>query len=276
MIWTEKIFNVKKPIIGMLHLDALPGDPRYDGAYSVSEIVENAKKDLTALIDGGVDGVLISNEFSFPYQRKMDYITVASMARIIGELKPFITVPFGVDAISDGLATLELACAVEADFCRGTFSGVYVGDGGFYNNDFSDLIRRKSELRLKNLKMLYFINPESDINLDTRSLGNIAKSTVFKSGADGLCVSADGAGEDVDDNLLVEVKNAVKDTVVLANTGCKPSTIKNKLKIADAAIVGTFFKKEGKLQDEEGNNVRVDIKRVRELMTIVETFRSEL
>ena len=25
MLWTEEIFGVKKPIIAMLHLDALPG-----------------------------------------------------------------------------------------------------------------------------------------------------------------------------------------------------------------------------------------------------------
>ena len=29
MLWTEKMFGVKKPIITMLHLDPLPGDPRF-------------------------------------------------------------------------------------------------------------------------------------------------------------------------------------------------------------------------------------------------------
>ena len=55
------------------------------------------------------------------------------MAYVIGNLKPMIKVPFGVDAISDGIACLELAAGVGADYVRGTFSGVYVGDGGFYN-----------------------------------------------------------------------------------------------------------------------------------------------
>lgn len=273
MLWIEKLFNVKKPIIGMLHLDALPGDPRFIGGTSVDDIVLHAKLDLKALIDGGVDGVLISNEFSFPYQRKMDFITVATMARVIGELKSDLKLPFGVDAISDGKATLELACAVGADFCRGTFSGVYVGDGGLYNNDFSELLRRKTELHSQDLKMLYFINPESDINLDTRPIEAIAKSTVFKTGSDGLCISADGAGEDVDEDLLKVVKEAVPNTVVLANTGCKPSTIKAKLRFADAAIVGTFFKYEGILQDSFGRNVRIDKNRVKELMDVVRSLR---
>lgn len=276
MLWTEKLFKVKKPIIGMLHLDALPGDPRFQAGTRLEEVIEHARIDLKALQDGGVDGVLISNEFSFPYQRKMDYITVAAMARIIGELRADLRIPFGVDAISDGRATLELACGVSADFCRGTFSGVYVGDGGLYDNDFTTLLRRKTELHIDDLKMLYFINPESDRNLDLRPLEAIAKSTVFKTGADGLCISADGAGEDVDENLLKKVKEAVPDTVVLANTGCKPSTIRTKLTYADAAVVGTFFKENGKLQDEAGVNVRVDVNRVRELMNVVKELRQEI
>lgn len=44
------------------------------------------------------------------------------MARVIGELMDEIRIPFSVDCISDGLATIELAAAVSADFVRGTFS----------------------------------------------------------------------------------------------------------------------------------------------------------
>ena len=170
MLWTEELFGVKKPILAMLHLDALPGDPRFRRGTPLGEIVEHARADLHALQDGGVDGIIFSNEFSFPYQRKMDMVTPAAMAYIIGALRSEIRVPFGVDAISDGAACLELAAAVGARYVRGTFSGVYVGDGGLYNNDFSALLRRKAALPLDDLKMLYFINPESDRNLDTRPL----------------------------------------------------------------------------------------------------------
>ncbi len=274
-MWMNDLWHKDKVIIGMLHLDALPGDPRYTASDSLDIIVEHARMDLKSLIDGGVDAILISNEFSFPYQRKMDYVTVACMARIIGELKKDIIVPFGVDAISDGTATLELARAVDADFCRGTFSGVYVGDGGFYNNDISKLLRRKTELHLANLKMLYFINPESDKNLDTRELAEIAKSTVFKTGADGLCISASAAGQDVNENLIQCVKDACPNVAVLANTGCRPETIESKLKYADAAVVGTYFKKDGKLQDSNGNNLRVDVNRVKEFMDVVNRIRKE-
>lgn len=269
MLWTEKMFSVKKPIIAMLHLSPLPGDPLFKYGDSMKEVVRKARKDLHALLEGGVDGILISNEFSLPYQRNMQFITPAAMARVIGELKSEMTIPFGVDCISDGLATIELAAAVDADFVRGTFSGVYVGDGGLYNNDFSMLLRRKAELHLDNLKMLYFINPESDRNLDLRPLSDIAKSVIFKSDADGLCISASAAGQDVDNQLMIDVKKANPDVVVVCNTGVRLDTVQEKLRYADAAIVGTTFKIDGIFKEN------IDLNRVKSFMEVVRELRKQ-
>ena len=205
----------------------------------------------------------------------MSFVTPAAMAYVIGALKSEIRVPYGVDCISDGLATIELAAAVNAKFVRGTFSGVYVGDGGLYNNDFSQLLRRKAALHLDDLKMLYFINPESDRNLDTSPLADIAKSTIFKAHPDGLCISANAAGQDVDEALIAGVKKAAPDMAVLCNTGCRPDTIAQKLTYADAAVVGTYFKENGKLENEKLENVRVDAVRVREFMAVVKALREQ-
>lgn len=275
MLWTKEMFGTEKPIIAMLHLDALPGDPRFHYGDSMERVVEHARADLKALQEGGVDGILISNEFSLPYERHMSFVTPAAMAYVIGALKSEIRVPYGVDCISDGLATIELAAAVNAKFVRGTFSGVYVGDGGLYNNDFSQLLRRKAALHLDDLKMLYFINPESDRNLDTRPLADIAKSTIFKAHPDGLCISANAAGQDVDEGLIASVKEAAPDMAVLCNTGCRPDTIAQKLTYADAAVVGTYFKENGKLENEKLENVRVDAARVKEFMAVVKALREQ-
>jgi len=270
MLWTEKMFGVKKPIIAMLHLDALPGDPLWYSENDMDAVVEHARMDLCALQDGGVDGVIISNEFSFPYQRNMDFVTPAAMAYIIGNIRSDIKIPYGVDAISDGLACLELAAAVKAQFVRGTFHGVYVGDGGLYNNDFSMLQRRRAALHLQKLKMLYFINPESDRSLDTRPLADIAKTTIAKAAPDGLCISANAAGLDVDDELIASVKCANPDVAVFCNTGCRVDTIERKLSSADAAVVGTTFKRNGVFEE------RVDVRRVKEFMEVVYKFRETL
>lgn len=276
MLWTEEMFKVKKPIIAMLHLDPLPGDPRYRYGDCMETVAAHAREDLRALQEGGVDGVLFSNEFSLPYQRHMSFVTPAAMARVIGELKSELAVPYGVDCISDGAATLELAAAVDAKFVRGTFCGVYVGDGGLYDNDFSALLRRKAALHLDELKMLYFINPESDRNLDTRPLADIASSTIFKAHPGGLCISASAAGQDVDEELMAAVKKKNPEVVVLCNTGCRPDTIAHKLSVSDAAVVGTTFKEDGKLENEKLQNVRVKADRVKAFMEVVYKVRAAL
>ena len=51
MSWSTELFQTSKPIIGLLHLDPLPGDPFYKG--SMEQIIENATHDLKALQNGG-------------------------------------------------------------------------------------------------------------------------------------------------------------------------------------------------------------------------------
>ncbi|HOX33207.1 MAG TPA: BtpA/SgcQ family protein [Spirochaetales bacterium] len=270
MPWIDELFGVRKPILAMLHLDPLPGDPLFKRGDAMKSVVEHARADLRALQSGGVDGIIFSNEFSLPYQRQMQFVTPAAMARVIGELMGELRVPFGVDCISDGLATIELAAAVDAAFVRGTFCGVYVGDGGLYNNDFSALLRRRAALRLDELKMLYFINPESDRNLDPRPLADIARSVIFKAAPDGLCVSASAAGQEVDDELMRGVKRAAPDVAVLCNTGCRLDNVAAKLGCADAAVVGTTFKAGGAFRG------RVDAERVKAFMGAVAAYRRTL
>ena len=45
--WTKEIFNTKKPIIAMCHLQAMPGDPGYDKAGGMKKVVEGAAKNCT-------------------------------------------------------------------------------------------------------------------------------------------------------------------------------------------------------------------------------------
>ena len=85
------MFGQEKPVIALLHIRALPGDPLYEG--DLEDVAAQAGQDLRALQDGGVDGVLFSNEFSMPYQQKTDIAAVSAMAYIIGRLKKEIKLP---------------------------------------------------------------------------------------------------------------------------------------------------------------------------------------
>lgn len=38
--WTEEVFGIKKPIIAMCHLMALPGDPDFDKEGGMKKVIE--------------------------------------------------------------------------------------------------------------------------------------------------------------------------------------------------------------------------------------------
>jgi hypothetical protein len=74
-------------------------------------------------------------------------------------------------------------------------------------------------------------------------------------------------GQAVETSHLREVKQAVPDTPVIANTGVRPDNVTEILAIADAAIVGTSLKRDGVTWNP------VDQGRVERLMEKVATLR---
>ena len=269
--WLKEVFGLEKPIIGMCHLLPLPGDPFYKEG-SLSEVIEWAKRDLLSLQNGGVDGVIFSNEFSLPYLTKVPIVTVATMARIIGELIPHIKVPFGVDVLWDPIATIDLAVATGAKFVREVFSGVYASDFGLWNLNYGEIARHRKYVGAQEVKMLFNVVPESAKYLAEREILQIVKTTLFNHRPDALCVSGLTAGSPVDLNTLLSVKEMASQVgvAVFANTGVTIHNVDKVLEVADGAIVGTAFKYEGKFENH------VDEKRVREFMEKVHSLRKNI
>lgn len=268
MLWTEELFQTKKPIIAMCHLQPLPGDPGYDAAGGMKKVIDCARKDLHALQDGGVDGVMFSNEFSLPYLTKMEPITTASMARVIGELKSEITVPYGVNCLWDPVASLDLAMATDAKFIREIISGVYASDFGLWNTDPGATARHRARIGASDVKMLFNIVPEAAKYLAERDIAEIAKTTEFNNAPDAICVSGLTAGAETNTQTLQIVKDSVKKTPVFCNTGCNAGNITRQLAIADGAVCATTFKYDGIFENA------VDDNRVKEFMDVVKAFRS--
>ncbi|GBF74863.1 sgc region protein SgcQ [Paenibacillus sp. 598K] len=267
MNWLQELVGVDKGIIAMCHLQPLPGDPHYDEAKGMDYVVEAARADLLALQNGGVDAVMFSNEFSLPYLTDVRTETVAAMARVIGELMRDIRIPYGVNVLWDAKKSLDLAAATGAQFVREIFTGVYASDFGLWNTKVGETIRHQKALGASNVKLLFNIVPEAAQYLAHRDIESIARSTVFNNRPDALCVSGLIAGAETDTQLLKRVKDTVPQTVVLANTGMRLDNVETQLSVADGAVVGTTFKKDGVFENA------VDEKRVKAFMDKVKGFR---
>lgn len=265
--WLSECFGVEKPVIGMCHLAPLPGDPEYDLENGMALVLSRAAREISALISGGIDGILISNEFSRPYLTKTEPITAIAMARVIGELRSLINVPFGVDVLWDGIASIDLAAATGASFVREVYTGVYAGDFGLWDTNVGKSARHRRTVGASSVRLLFNIVPEAAAYVAGRDLVALTRSTVFNAQPDALCVSGLIAGAETDINQLGLVKQAAGEVPVFVNTGVRPDNVRESLRLADAAIVGTFFKRDGVFESpvEEG--------RVSELMKVVRSFR---
>ncbi len=268
MTWLQDVFEVQKPIIAMCHLHAMPGDPGYDAEKGMEWVVERARADLLALQEGGVDAVMFSNESSLPYLTNVETITVAAMARVIAELYSEISVPFGVNVLWDPSASIDLAVATGAKFVREIFTGVYASDFGTWDTNCGAVVRHQHAVSGQNVKLLFNIVPEAAAYLAPRDIADVARSTVFNAQPDGLCVSGLTAGAETDASVLQRVKEAVPDTPVFANTGVRLENLAEQLSIADGAITGTTFKRDGYIWND------VDVERVKTFMNRVREVRA--
>jgi membrane complex biogenesis BtpA family protein len=239
------LLDLAKPIVAMVHLPPLPGAPLHDRAGGMQAIVEHAARDLEALQAGGVDAVMFGNEGDRPYQLQAAPETLAAMAAAIGVLKPRVRVPFGVDCLWDPIATVALAVATGASFAREIFTGVYAADMGVWQPRGAEALRLRASLGRPDLRLLFNVNAEFATSLDTRPIEVRARSAVFSSLADVICVSGPMTGMGVELSDLARVKAAVPETPVFANTGVRLDTVEEILSTADGCVVGTHFKVEG-------------------------------
>ncbi len=265
----ERIFGDNKPVIGMVHLAALPGSPLYDLDLGIAGIVEGAAKDLDALQAAAFDAVMFGNENDRPYELEADAASTATMAYVIGQLKDRITVPFGVNLLWDPMSSVALAAATGAQFVREIFTGAYASDMGLWTPDAGKAMRYRDRLGRGDLAMLFNVSAEFAHSLDRRSLPDRARSAVFSSIPDAVLVSGQITGEAAALSELEAVKAALPDTPVLANTGVKHDTVSEVLKVADGCVVGSSLKVDGDTWNP------VDPERAAEFMRLARAARGD-
>lgn len=241
----RRVFGKGKPVIGMVHLGALPGSPLHDTQAGLDGLVAGAAKDLQALQAAGFDAVMFGNENDRPYEFSVDIASTATMAFVIGRLRSEISVPFGVNVLWDPVSSVALAAATGAAFVREILTGTYASDMGPWTPDAGKAMRYRDRLGRRDLALLYNVSAEFAYSLDRRSLADRARSAVFSSIPDAILVSGAITGEAAAMSDLEAVKRLLPDTPVLANTGVKHETISDVLEVADGCIVGSSLKVDG-------------------------------
>jgi membrane complex biogenesis BtpA family protein len=264
------LFGVEKPIVGMVHLWPLPGAPGYSG-YGMETILGQAQRDAEALLEGGVDGLIVENMWDLPFYVGTDVQmeAVAAQAVAAAKIAELAEVPVGVNVIHNGWqAELSIAVAAGLDFIRVCIhTGARLWDTGELDQgSAANLLRRRKELGAEHLKLFADVDKKHSVPFPGIDLETHIEWTEFYR-ADALIVSGRMTGAAPP---LEKVRRAkeVATRPILMGSGTAAENIADFLQYADGAIVGSSLKVDGVAENP------VDVERVRRYMEAVRQVRA--
>jgi uncharacterized protein len=256
----DHIFGKRKPIIGMLHLPALPGSPMNE--LSTDVIRDHVLKDAEALATGGVDGLNLENFGDVPfYPRKVPAHTVAFMTVIALEVRRAVDLPLGINVLrNDAESAIAIAFAADAQFIRvNIHSGARVTDQGLIEATAHETLRCRKLLG-SNVKIFADADVKHSSALGAIDLKDEVEELIGRACADAVIVTGRATGKHTAIADLIAAKEAAGAVPVLAGSGIDISDVAEVLKIADGLIVGTAFKFDGVTSHA------VDVERVRKFV----------
>jgi hypothetical protein len=253
-----------QPVVGMVHLDALPGAPDFDGDRAA--VREAMHRDAHRLAAGGVDAVMVENFGDAPfYADSVPTHTVASMATLVADLRDVVDLPIGVNVLrNDAEAAVSIAAATGASFVRvNVHTGTRATDQGVVTGRAAETVRLRDRLDA-DVDILADVEVKHSAPVAERPLAGTVADLLERGKADGIIASGAGTGREPDREHLETVVDARDridaDVPVFVGSGVTRDTAADVLRLADGAIVGSDLKQDGE------TTAPVDEGRVRELV----------
>ncbi|MDR1795129.1 MAG: membrane biogenesis protein [Erysipelotrichaceae bacterium] len=241
----EKLFVKKKPILAMIHLK---GENR-------NAKLERAKLEIGQYYQAGVDAVIIEDYFAAPGIKGV-------LEEVLAYLhKEYPANIYGVNVLDNFHRSYELAALYGAKFLQVDSAAGQLPS--YLDVPYGKMIQAYREAG----EVLIFggVRFKYQPVLSGRSIKEDLE--IAKARCDAIVVTGPGTGIDTDQSKLLEFKQLLGDFAMLVGAGVTIDTVRDKLAVADGAIVGSAFKDTGK---DSGD---VDPKRVLDFMKIVQEIR---
>jgi membrane complex biogenesis BtpA family protein len=264
----DELFANPKPIIGVIHLAALPGAPA--SALPVSEIVAQAAREAAIYRDCGVDGVIIENMHDTPYLRgSAPPEIVAAMAVIGVAVKTESRLPTGIQILAGAnIEAMAVAHAANLDFIRAEgFAFAHVADEGVIQSSAAALLRYRKMIGADRVQVWADVKKKHSSHAITAdiSLGATAEAAEFMR-ADAVIVTGSVTGEAPRISDALEAKAHCR-LPALLGSGVDADNIADFYQSADGFIIGSYFKTGGYWANP------VDAERVKSFMAAVERLK---
>ena len=264
----NKLFSSAKPIVGVIHVGALPGTPH--SSQTVSELIASAKSEARLYRESGVDGVIIENMHDVPYLRgEVGPEIVAAMTAIGGEVKHECRLPVGVQILAGAnIEAMAVAHAAGLDFIRAEgYAYAHVADEGLIQASAAKLLRYRRMIGATNVQVWADVKKKHAAHAITAdvSLGETAETVEFM-GADCVIVTGSATGKPPTVVDVQEAKNHCGLPVFLGS-GITDANIGEFYDRADGFIIGSAFKVDGLWSNT------IDVARVSKLMDALNASR---
>jgi len=264
----EELFTTLKPVVGVIHVGALPGAPA--SKLSVGELTELAVSEADALREGGVDGLMIENMHDVPYLRgSVGPEIVAALAVIARAVKLEANLPTGVQVLAGAnTEAVSVAHAASLDFIRAEgFAFAHVADEGFIESSAARLLRFRRQIGAERVGVWADVKKKHSSHAITSdvSLGETCAAVEFMR-ADAVIVTGGVTGEPPRMEDVREAKSHCRLPVILGS-GVTAENVSRFYDSADAFIVGSYFKERGLWSNT------VERARVRSLMEAIGKLR---
>jgi membrane complex biogenesis BtpA family protein len=238
----QATFGTDAPVVGMVHLQPLPGAPGFE---SREHVRERAVADARTLERGGVDAVLVENYGDTPFHAdEVPEHTVAEMAVATHLVDDAVDLPVGVNVLrNDAAAGLAVAGAAGDFFRVNVHTDVAVSDQGLLHGEAAETVRERDRIAPE-VPIFADVHVKHAAQLAERPLATAFEDAVERGMADAVVVSGPATGEAAEEAHLAAAGELADDhdVPVFAGSGVTPGNVDTVMKHLDGAIVGTSLK----------------------------------
>ncbi|BBA79647.1 photosystem I biogenesis protein [cyanobacterium endosymbiont of Rhopalodia gibberula] len=245
-----QIFNTTYPVIGVVHLLPLPTSARWGG--SLTSVIERAEQEATALVAGGVDGIIIENFFDAPFTKdQVDPAIISAMTLIVDRIKNLVVVPVGINLLrNDAIGAMAIASTINAQFIRvNVLTGIMATDQGLIEGNAHKLLRYRRELGADVAILADVLVKNACSLVGIPNLTTAVEDTLERGLADGIILSGWATGRPPSLEDLELASAAAQGTPVFIGSGANWDNIGKLMQAADGVIVASSLKRNGRIRE---------------------------
>src|SRR4051794_10549320 len=232
----------RKVLIGVVHLRALPGVPRWKG--DLASVIKLAVNDARAYERGGAHAIFIENFGDIPFTKSsVGPETIAAMAAAGCAVREAVALPMGFNVLrNDARGALALCAACGGDFMRvNVHTGAMLTDQGLIEGSAFDTLRYRRTI-CPDALIFADVHVKHAVPLGEWTIEDAARDTSERGLADALIVSGAGTGMAADLADLERVRRVCPSARILLGSGVTLQNAEDFLPLADGFIVGTSLK----------------------------------